>query len=213
MYSKLVYKPKIYRSLKMKILVYPSHHALPFCSPGEDKSNTCIQVLDPEALDQWKYYEFNNGKFISFLDRPMYPLFKALVELEGFSDVVAHISFDIDQNTLECEKNHVKCWIQFSTMPEFNEGIPQVFSFEGKSLVADLWIVENTTCSPYQFLHSRSQIFDRSLHTISFWSHWLINILIDHSKDRLKEANQQIEKANKEIALFANFPKKEDVYL
>lgn len=196
----------------MKVLIYPDHHCLPFWSAGEDKSNTCIQVVDLKTLDQWRSFKENKeNESVSFSDRPMYPVFKALAELECFPGVVAHISFDFNKNTLECEEYYVKRkWIQFSTTPEFIDGIPQVF-LGGKVLVENLWVADNATYSPYEFLDPSIQNFDPNFHTVSFWEKWFTATLMSYRDDEVSKANQQIKVAEHVLSLYCNFPKKEDV--
>lgn len=189
----------------MKILIYENYDYLPFSAARkfvEDcGKNEVISVFDPVNIDSWTYSQWETGEHIPFRDKWAYPIFQAISQLDIFNDTIAHFSFKFNHETHLCYSPQ-KFWVQFSNLPQFIDGIPQVFNEDKELLVHSLWLNENPTLEPYGLLNLDCSKFDPLIHTVDFWKQWFLKSLLDHRDREINDAMATITAANRTIDHF-----------
>ncbi len=118
--------------------------------------------------------------------------------------VIAYISLAFNYEKRQFNYS-LGCDIQFSTMPAFVDGVPQVYSKEGEVLVQGLLVFADTQHDPYKILGIVSNEYSQGIHTEDFWEKFLINKLRTLILNKLKEYPSRIMEAQKFLDDFSDF--------
>lgn len=173
----------------MKILLYSSHHYLPFWHPSPIQPK---ELFDPKIHGRWILAA--GGGTQSIVKSWIWPVLIGLHRID--IPVLAHVSAFRDFERQGLWHHAYRTWVQITTLPPDvnDDGIPITIK-NNKVIVDHLWGGDNGTYTPYELLDEGKRQLSLENSRPEFWHDFFIKRLKATKVTVTNEVRLALEKA------------------